>query len=101
MPARRRTERLSDQKKCSGEPLGAVYWFRLRGRRLLPLRVGAHSGRKFHHEKRKKMSAQPDAVAAILNDLSADEVDDPALTRLLPHVYAELRQMAGRCLAGE
>lgn len=47
------------------------------------------------------MGDHPDAVTVILSELTADEQDDSSVSRLLPHVYEELRALAGRCLAAE
>ena len=47
------------------------------------------------------MSDRSDVLTSILNQLDSDEVDDSAAARMLPHVYEELRGLAGGYLRGE
>lgn len=47
------------------------------------------------------MSDRSDALTAILTQLKADDLDDSAVARVLPHVYEELRELAGGYLRGE
>ncbi len=47
------------------------------------------------------MTAESNALTAILNELHADDDDDSAVGRLLPYVYEELRVLAGEYLRGE
>lgn len=58
-------------------------------------------GRSLPSKEPKSMSDRSEAVTTILSQFDYDEIDDAAISSVLPHVYEELRGLAGGYLCGE